>query len=166
MSKNSILSDLVLGAIVGGASVWVLDQVDQAMYDSEPAIARRQTVAARPGGLDPAHVIANRLAARVGITLSPKQPHPAGIAVHYGLGALMGAVYGALRRRVRGVAAGHGIGYGAAMFAVQDEGLNTLMKTGGHPLDYPWQDHVRGFVAHSVFGYVLETGLRVLRDRD
>lgn len=162
-SDNTVAGDLIWGALAGAAAVWAMDRVDQYMYDRVPASTRWQTVAARPGGLDPAHVIANKAAQAVGTELSPKQPHPAGIAVHYGLGAMMGALYSAFRLRTPFVGSGHGLVYGLAMFALQDEGLNAMMGTGGRPRDYPWQAHARGAVAHGAFGVATDTLLRLFR---
>lgn len=162
MSRTSIAGDALRGLIAGTAAVYAVDKLDQYMYDRQGAAARRQTVAARPGGLDPAHVIANRAAEAAGTTLSSRQPHPAGIAIHYGLGGMMGALYSVLRARVGVASAGAGIPYGLAMFLAKDEGLNTVLGTGGRPKDYPWQDHARGAVAHGFFGFVTELLLRVL----
>ncbi|CAN5704862.1 hypothetical protein BH23GEM5_BH23GEM5_25190 [soil metagenome] len=57
-------------------------------------------VAAFLDRLDPAHVIANRAAEAMGTELTPRQPHPAGIGVHYGLGIMPAAGYGVLRHQV------------------------------------------------------------------
>ncbi len=48
------------------------------------------------------------------------------------------------------------------MFALQDEGLNTLLGTGGPPGRYPWQTHARGAAAHALFGSVTDLVLRSL----
>lgn len=162
MSRTSFTGDALRGLIAGMAAVYALDKLDQYLYDHQGAAARRQTVAARPGGMDPAHVIANRAAEAVGTSLSPQQPHPAGIAVHYGLGGVMGALYSVLRARIGVASVGAGVPFGLAMFLAQDEGLNTMMGTAGKPKDYPWQDHARGAVSHGFFGFVTELLLRVL----
>lgn len=162
-SRNSVAGDLVWGALAGAAAIWVADRLDWHLYDREPAGSRRQTVAARPGGLDPAHAIANKAAQALGAELSPKQPNPVGIAVHYGFGAIMGAAYGALYRRTPLVGTSHGLLYGLSMFALEDEGLNTLLGAGGRPRDYPWQAHARGAVVHGFFGVVTDTLLRLFR---
>ena len=160
---RSLALDIALGALAGAAAIWATDKLDQAMYDSEPAEARRQTIRARPDGMDPAHVMANRAARAVGTHLG--QPHPAGIAVHYAIGAFMAAAYAAMLGRVPGAGAGRGIGFGLTMFAIKDEGLNTLLGTAGKPKDYPWQDHARGFVAHGFFGFAVDTLLRIMGKR-
>ena len=94
--------------------------------------------------------------------LDPPQPNPVGIAIHYGFGGLMGALYAVLRRQVGFVGAGSGVPFGMTMFFAQDEGLNMALGTAGPPGDYPWQDHARGLAVHGAFGYVTDALLRVL----
>ena len=98
----------------------------------------------------------------MGTELVPRQPHPAGIAVHYALGVVPGALYGALRNRVGGVGAAGGLLYGLGLFLVEDEGLNPLLGTSGKPTEYPWQAHARGLVGHLVLGAAMNTTLNVL----
>ena len=162
MARPTILGDVARGMIAGGAAVYALDRLDWYLWGLEGAAVRARTIGARPGGLDPAHVLANRLAASVGTTLSPAQPNPVGIAIHYGLGGLMGALYAVLRPRVGFVGAGSGVPFGMTMFLLQDEAMNTSMRTAGAPGNYPWQDHARGLAAHGFFGYVTDVLLRVL----
>ncbi len=98
--------------------------------------------------MDVAHVAAGKLADATGMDLTPEQPHPAGIAVHYALGVVPGALYGPLRHRVVGLAAGQGLLYGLGLFLVNDELLNPLLGLASGPTEYPWQAHARGLVAH------------------
>ncbi len=160
-AEPGVAGDLLTGALAGAAGVWALDRLDWFLVDQEPERARRQTRLARPDGQDPAHVIANAAARAAGARLSPEQPHPAGIAVHYGIGMAMGAAYAALCRRAGVVGAGRGVPFGLAMFVLQDEGLNTLLGTGGPPGRYPWQTHARGAAAHALFGFVTDALLRL-----
>ncbi len=157
-----LATDLLMGAVAGAAAIWAMNRLDWSLVGQEPERVRRQTRDARPGGLDPAHVVADRAARLMGTRLSPAQPHPAGIAIYYGFGVLMGAAYAALRRRVGGVGAGRGVLFGLAMFLLKDEGLNALLGTGGPPGRYPWQAHARGAAAHATFGLVADTVLRLL----
>lgn len=158
----SLLSDVLKGAIAGAVGVIALDKVTRMMWDREDPRDLQREREARPGGLDPAHVMANRGAEAVGTRLRPKQPHPAGIAVHYGLGILPGAAYGALRNRVPMVGAAGGTAFGLALFLMQDEGLNPVMGTSGTPGEYPWQAHARGLVGHLVLGAVTDATVNVL----
>ena len=159
---DGLLGTLLKGAVAGAAAMWVLDRVDWAMWNAEDSRTRAETRRVRPGGLDPAHVAANRIAGALGRELNPPQPHPLGIALHYSFGMVPTVAYAALRHRQPALAAGRGALWGLAMTLVEDEGMNPALGLAAPPQDYPWQDHARAVVAHVVLGVVAEGVLRVL----
>ncbi len=161
--RDSVLVDTVKGAVAGAVAVWVMDQVDWYMYDHEDPEAQRRTRRVRPGGLDPSHHVANKIAGAFGKELSPPQPHPAGIAIHYAIGMGAGALYGALQGRVPAVSTGRGALYGLGIFLTHDELLNTVTGSAARPNQYPWQAHARGLISHLVLGVVADTVLCVLK---
>lgn len=131
---GDLVTNAVEGALAGAIGVWAMDKVIWAMWDRTDPAKLQQEREARPGGLDPAHVIANRAADAVGTKLTPKQPHPAGIGVHYGLG----------------------------LFLVEDEGVNPILGTSGGPTEYPMEAHVRGLVGHLVLGAATHASLKLM----
>ena len=150
--NGNVVGNVVKGAVAGAVGVWLADRVGWFLYRRDgPATLRRER-AARPEGKDPAHVAAGRLAGALGVAPSLPQPHPAGIAVHYALGVVPGALYGALRHRVRGLGAGYGLPYGLGLFLVNDELLAPALGLASGPAAYPWQAHARGLAAHLVLG--------------
>lgn len=161
-AKMELAANIGKGAVAGAAAVWVMDRVGWLLYRREDAEARRQERAARVEGLDVAHVAANRLARVVGNPLSPKQPHPAGLVVHYALGVVPGALYGPLRYRIPGRQAGRGLMYGFGLFLVNDELLAPLLGLALGPAAYPWQAHARGLVSHLVLGVATDVGIDAL----
>ena len=161
---NSIPIDMLKGAVAGVFATWVMDRVDWFLYRREPEVSRRQTWAVRPEYKDPAHVIASKTSQALGGEPVP-QNHPAGVAVHYSIGIAPAAVYGALRGRVPGVGVGRGLGYGFAMFVLEDEIANPAMGFAAPPQRYPWQPHARGLVSHLVYGLVTDLVLRTLTSR-
>lgn len=161
-SDGALVGDLIKGALAGAAGTWAMDLVTWFMMDREDPRALEQERQARPEGLDPAHSIANRLAHAVSRELSPRQPHPAGIAAHFAIGVLPAALYAVARKRVPQVRTGRGLLYGLALFVMQDEIVNSLLGTAGPPGDYPRQAHVRGLVGHLVYGAVTEAAANIL----
>lgn len=157
-----LVTDALKGAIAGAIGVWAMDKVTWAMWNRTEPEKLRQEERARPGGLDPAHAIANRAAKALGKELAPRQPHPAGMAVHYGLGVGPGALYGALRHQLPAITAGGGTLLGLGLFLLEDEGANALLGTSGSPREYPLEAHVRGLVGHLVFGAVTHASLKLL----
>ncbi len=160
---GDLMTDSLKGAIAGAIGVWALDKVTWAMWDrTDPANLRQEEQEARTRGMDPAHVIANEAAEAMGTELTPKQPHPAGIAVHYGLGVFPGVAYGALRHKIPALTAGGGTLFGLGLFLMQDEGLNPILGTSGGPTEYPMEAHVRGLVGHLVLGAAMHASLKLL----
>jgi hypothetical protein len=159
---DNLLLDLAKGALAGAAAVWVMDRVGWALWRMEDREDIHREYMARPDGLDPAHVVANRVADALDRPLSPKQPHPAGIAVHYALGVVPAMAYAAMRRDVPEVAAGRGLLYGLGLFLLEDEGVAPLLGLASGPTAYPWQAHARGLVSHLVLGAATHAVLDLL----
>jgi hypothetical protein len=160
---NSKLADALMGAVAGAIGVWALDRVDWYLYNRERPETRRRTQAVRPRGMDPAHLLANQAAEALGMELSPRQPHPVGIAVHYAIGIVPAALYGALLDDAPALGAGRGSLYGLSVFVIHDEILNPALGLAARPADYPWQDHARGFAAHLAYGLVTHAVLGMLK---
>jgi uncharacterized membrane protein YagU involved in acid resistance len=160
---NSIMTDALLGAVAGAAAVWVMDRVDWFMFNHEDPRARHQTQAVRPEGAAPAQVIADKAAHAMGQELSDPQSNPAGKVVHYNLGIMPGAMYGAMRDRIGFIGKGRGTLYGMSLFLLQDEALNAITGLSARPSEYPWQAHARGLVSHLVYGLVTDTVFGTLK---
>src|SRR4051794_12715504 len=154
--------DLLAGALAGAAGLWVAKKLDWSLYRAGGPESIRKTEAARPGGMDPAHVLAKRAADAVGVDVGNPKDNPAGHTVEYAIAMGMGALYGVLRGMTPATSTARGALFGLAMFVLKDEVANTVMGTGGNPLDYPIRDHARGAAAHTLFGVVTDLGTRLL----
>lgn len=163
MDAGDLVVDALKGAVAGAIGVWALDKVTWAMWNrTDPEKLRQEEQEARPRGMDPAHVIANRAAEAMGTELTPQQPHPAGIAVHYAIGVGPGALYGALRHKTPALTTAGGMLFGLGLFLIQDEGMNPILGTSGGPTDYPAEAHLRGLVGHLVFGATMHASLKLM----
>ncbi len=161
-NPGGMAGDLVAGAVAGAAGVWLMDRVGWALYRRENPAALAHERAARPEGKDPAHVAAGKLARALGAELSPGQPHPAGLAVHYALGVVPGVLYAPLRHRLAGLGPARGLVYGLGLFLVNDEIVAPALGLAASPVAYPWQAHARGLVAHLVLGAATDAAFDAL----
>ena len=161
-TSGGVGRDILAGAAAGIAAIWVADKLDQAIYRAGGPAGIRKPEAARPGGMDPAHVLAKRAADAVGADVGDPKDNAAGHTIHYGLAAGMGALYGLLRGMAPGVSTGRGVLFGLAMFILKDEIGYTAMGTAGNPLNYPIRDHARGAATHALFGMVTDLGTRLM----
>lgn len=152
-------AELLRGSLAGAVGVWIMDRVDWFMFRHEDPAARRRTESVRPGGLDPAHLAVNRAADRLGTSLQPRQPHPAGLTMHYGLGVGPAALYAVARHRLDWPGPARGAALGLSLFLLQDEGINAMSGLAAPLNEYPWQAHARGLVAHLLLGIAIDLAL-------
>ncbi len=160
--KTSVLGDLVRGAIAGTAATWVMDQVTTAMLSSQEPQVTEQEERARPNGQSSIANLVDRVTAATGLELADTQKSQAAQAVHYGLGAVPGALFALLRRRVPLVGAAGGLLYGFLLWALNDEYLNTRLGFAASPDAYPAETHWRGLVGHLVLGATTNSGIDAL----
>ncbi len=160
---DGIVGGMVRGAIAGAAGVWALHEVDKYLAARESQATRDATVAARPDGLDPAHVIADRATKAAGMELKRPEQNTVGLGVKYAIGIIPAAVLGALRDRLGWLTAGRGFAFGVTSWAIEDEWAASRMGLAGPPSRYPWQAHGRGFIGHVVYGLTVDAVLRVLK---
>ncbi len=153
---DGLWTDLALGAAAGLAATWVMNQATTFLYEREDQQARQREDAAR-GGETAYGIAAGKAAGALGVELSPAARKQLGAGLHWALGAGGGAAYAALRRRLPLVDAGQGLAYGAAFFALVDEGANTALGLTPPPTAFPWQAHARGLAGHLVYGVVTDT---------
>ena len=154
--------DALNGLAAGAAGVWALDRVTWFLWNRESPDNLAREVAARPEGMDPAHLLTHRTAAALGLPLERRQPHPAAIGLHYLFASVPVALYAALRPERLRDRGGTGALLGVALFLLQDEWLNRVLKTAGPARAYPWQAHARGLVGHVTYAVVAIQLLRAL----
>ncbi len=160
---DGILGGLIRGALAGAAGVWALHEVDKYLVARESMATRQATKAVRPGGLDPAHVLAARATKAMGAELAHPEDNSVGLAVKYAMGIVPAAILGALRDRLGWLTAGRGFAFGVTTWAIEDEWATARVGAAASPNKYPWQAHGRGFVGHVVYGLTVDAVLRVLK---
>src|SRR3712207_6823217 len=93
---RTLLVDVAVGLTAGLVATKVYGFAQQAFYRSMPRHVRRQEERVRPA--PSSQVAAEKTAESLGYSLDEQQRELAGTAVHYGLGATWGPIYGLLRR--------------------------------------------------------------------
>jgi putative membrane protein len=107
---------------------------------------------------------AERVAETVLHTELPDEIKPAaGEVVHYGMGALSGAIYGAIAEVVPIVGAGNGLLFGAVLWWVADETAVSALGLAKKPSSYPPSTHAYALSSHLIYGFVTETVRKILR---
>ena len=159
----SLIGNAVRGAVAGAAATWAMDQVTTVMLSIQAPEVTAQEEAARANGKSSVTNLVDKVEARTGLVVPPKQRPLVEQVVHYALGAVPGAVYGVVRRWIPFARAGNGMLFGLGVFALNDELLNTKLGLASPPREYPPETHLRGLAGHAVLGVATETGIQLLR---
>lgn len=151
--KNSLLADPASGVVAGLVATKITKFAQAASYKPMRAAIKKKEERASLG--PPPQVAAEKTAERLCFKRTEKQAEFGGMAVHYGLGAAGGPIYGLLRRYSMMPPLGAGFVAGAAMSRVVDETLTPALGFSAPSRSYPTITHVRGLAGHLVFGVVL-----------
>jgi hypothetical protein len=151
------MTALVRGAFAGAVATWFMDLSTTGFLQGQSRDVAAREEAARPNGKGSVENLVDRIEGMSGLQLDARRRALLAQAIHYGLGVAPGAVYVAMRRHVPLLGAGGGLLYGAALFLVNDEWLNTQLGLAGPPEAYPLETHLRGLVGHLVLGAVTDS---------
>lgn len=91
------------------------------------------------------------------------EPQGGAAVVHYAMAGVTGLVYGLLSSATSKVRAGRGLGYGAAVWLLADELAVPALRLSS--FGAPLATHVRGLLAHLVYGATLDGLMRLGRRR-
>ena len=150
MQSQTAIADVGIGLISGYVGTKVMERASMTLYEWESEEARRQEDAVRPG--PPYELAARKITGLLGLNLSDRQIQTVGtVLFHYGLGMSWGPVYTWLRRRTGLHPVAVGLGTGAAMSLIVDEGLTPVLGFSAPNRAYPLVTHLRGVLAHLVF---------------
>lgn len=151
MSIRQAASDVGIGLIGDYVGTKVMEQTSMKLYELESEQTRKKEEEVRLG--DPYMIAAEKMTEALGIELSEDGLQKLAIyGFHYGLGMGWGPTYTFLRRWTDLNPVLVGLLSGAAMSLLVDEGTTPLMGFSAPNRDYPLTTHLRGFVAHLVFG--------------
>jgi uncharacterized membrane protein YagU involved in acid resistance len=155
MDNHRLLRSTVIGIAAGLAASWIMDRFQAAISAASPDDGDED----KPATVKTADAVSNTVADK---PVPGEYEAEAGSAVHYGFGAFLGGLYGALGETLPRVRAGFGTAYGAAVAIVADEMLVPTAGLAPPPQDVPMQTHAYGLASHLVFGLALEGSRRLI----
>jgi hypothetical protein len=167
--RPAVAGDAIAGALAGLGASWMMSEAYGPIMRAGSARTLRREQEAQ-AGMPPSTVRAAEAAARAVGTALPDWRARAlgGKAVHYGYGVAWGAGFAlaarALRARWRPPLA-TGLAFGALLWVVSDELLVPLFGFSREPAQYPPSSHLKGLVAHLVYGVATDVAWRVARTR-
>ena len=100
--------------------------------------------------------------ATTGHHLTKAEKEKAGPAVHFGIGTLLGAVYGVAAETLPTSRLGRGTVYGASVWLFADEIAVPACGLSGSPTKTPLPTHLNALASHVVFGFTTDLVRRTL----
>lgn len=159
---GDVVLKVAAGLVAGAVGVWALDRIDWFMWNRENPKARARTTAVRPNGEPPAQALVSKVEDATDARLEPSTHEAVSQIVHYSIGIAPAVAYALFRDKLPVAGVTRGALYGAGLFLMQDEALNTVTGLSAKPGAYPWQAHARGIVAHTAYGIVTELALDLM----
>ena len=163
--KASVGRSVLLGAVAGLAG-------SLAMAGYQEIVARVTEGEGRgdhgahaplPGQENTTETAARRVARQFGHTLRTADKQLAGRALHYGFGALMGAVYGVAAEYLPVLGLAGGTAFGTVLFLGTDEAMLPLLGLASQPQETPAADHLLHWSSHVVYSTTMELTRRGLQ---
>lgn len=160
MEYQRLVRSAVIGIAAGLTASWVMDR----LQDAASAASTGGSGSGNGEEDEPTTVKAADMLSETATGKPVPEPYeePAGSAVHYGFGAFLGGLYGALGEFLPGVRAGYGTVYGVGVAVVADEALVPAAGLAPPSQDVPAQTHGYAIVSHLVFGAALEGARRFI----
>jgi len=172
-----LLRGMAAGLLAGAAASWAMNQF-QAMRPTRQCKGTREfsggesSARDRPssqkheGGDDENATVKTAVAISRNLfqhELTDREKQIAGPLVHYGFGALVGALYGGLAELLPFARAGLGLPFGFALWLLGDEIAVPALGLAERPTEYPPEVHADALAAHFMYGITTDVLRRVLR---
>jgi hypothetical protein len=157
-TNESIVRDVVKGAVAGAAATIAMEQLNAWLYKQESREAQERYEEVTQGRYVPDRT-AEKVDELLHLNLSQEQRRAVAMTSHYLVGVGAGVAYALARRRIPQAAWGRGLAFGLAFFAFFDETLTWLTGLAEAPQRYPWQAHARSLAGHMAYGVTADAAL-------
>lgn len=161
MNTKQALTTIGKGLLSGYIAMRAMNRATTYLYGHEDARARQREDEAR-GGRAAYLVAAEKMNDRLHLRLSRNGLEQLSQWISRSLGLSAAVFYAFARKRNRGVRRWNGLAFGAAFFGFFDEGATVALGLAPGPMSFPWQTHARGLIGHLIYGFALESTLKIV----
>ena len=156
-----VLRGVVAGAVGGLVASYVMNQFQAGVSYAQKELMDEPARSAR--GDDATVKTANAISRKTrGRRVAQRDKKKAGSAVHYGFGAMCGAVYGLLAETVPASKLGFGTAYGSAVWLLADEIAVPALGLSQPISETPAGAHAKALASHWVYGVTTDLTRRVI----
>lgn len=175
-NETNILKGVAAGVIGGLAAAWTMNQFQALWGKLSEGVERPHGAQSLQQG-SPEHGVGRELQERgsddeednaavraanivsedvFNHQLTKSEKEVGGAISHYAMGIVSGAIYGAVAEILPRATFGAGLGFGAAVWIIADEGIVPALGLSKSSKDYPPSIHGYAFASHLVYGLTAE----------
>jgi uncharacterized membrane protein YagU involved in acid resistance len=162
-STTHVFNGVLAGAAGGLAGAWVMNQFQTLLKKSSGSEENQQTQRqeeSEPATAKAATAISQRVFHH---RLSDQEKQVAAPAIHYGFGAAMGALYGAIAEIAPPAKTGFGLLYGVVLWLIADEAAVPALGLSKSPTQYPLSTHASALASHCAYATTTEAVRRTIK---
>lgn len=162
-ADKNLLKGIIAGAVGGLAAAFVMSQYQALTAKMSPEDNKKGKASSAKD--EPANVKAAEMISEdvFDHKLGKSEKPSAGEAMHYLMGGVSGAIYGATAE-LSGVGTfGAGLPFGSAVWAIADDVIVPALGLSRSPTDYPLSTHAYALSSHWVYGLVTEAVRKAVR---
>ena len=169
MAEKHIVRGILAGVAGGLVASWVMNEfaatLGPKLSKAVETPAEQRLLEMESDGEDATMKLADKIVETVtgGQHLTHEQREIGGPIVHYGFGAVMGGVYGALAEYSPAARSGFGTTFGGILFATADLFGVPAAKLGRWPGQYPTSSLAAPLTEHLIYGATTELVRRLVR---
>ena len=161
-SEKNILKGIIAGAVGGLAAAFVMTQYQaltaKLTESDEPKKSKKNE--SEPANVKAAEMVSENIFDH---KLKRAEKEPAGEAMHYLMGGVSGAIYGATAELSGATTFAAGLPFGSAVWAIADDVVIPALGLSKSPTEYPLSTHAYALSSHWVYGLVTEVVRKAVR---
>lgn len=151
-NEKNIVKGIIAGAIGGMVAAFVMSEF-QNLTEKIMPVEGKKSLQAEPANIKAAEAISEKV---FDYQLTKSEKAPAGEAVHYLVGGISGAIYGATAEMSGVTTIGAGLPFGSVVWSVADEVVAPALGLMKSPTQQPLSVQAQSLTSHWVYGLVTE----------
>lgn len=159
-SDKNLLKGIVAGAVAGLVASFVMTKYQELTQSLTSRDDENSGKKSEPTTVKAANMITENLFDH---KLKKSEKEFAGEAMHYLMGGVSGAIYGAAAEYSDLAKSGAGFPFGSAVWAVADDVVVPALGLSKSPLKYPLSTHAYALSSHWVYGLTSELVRKAVR---
>lgn len=159
-SERNVLKGIVAGAVGGLVASFVMSKYQDLTQNLSSDKGDSQEEKGDPATVKAANMITENLFDH---KLKKDEKEFAGEAMHYLMGGVSGAIYGAAAEYTDLAKSGAGLPFGSAVWAVADDVVVPALGLSKSPTKYPLSTHAYALTSHWVYGLTSELVRKAVR---